>query len=178
MPGTFRRCYDANLQWTESLTFTQKSNCLVTRTPRLVLSSPKGGTTLHSSVTLPALHHHGYEELTPTPDGARADSIWRGVDLSNTICKILGSGYRQPQETFCSGNATVLSVAEALYRPDSGSYRRSATGICQGISWLGLNCLCLVRSKVDAISADRHFPLTARSLARANRSWQPRRTAP
>ena len=43
-----------------------------------------------------ALHHHSYEESTPTLDGAGAENILACVDQSNTICKILGAGYRQP----------------------------------------------------------------------------------
>jgi hypothetical protein len=43
-----------------------------------------------------ALHHHSYEESTPTLDGAGAENILACVDQSNTICKILGAGYRLP----------------------------------------------------------------------------------
>jgi putative nucleotidyltransferase with HDIG domain len=44
-----------------------------------------------------AFHHHRDEEPGPALEDAGSERILACVDLSNTICKIVGAGYREPQ---------------------------------------------------------------------------------
>jgi putative nucleotidyltransferase with HDIG domain len=44
-----------------------------------------------------AFHHHRDEESRPALDSSGSEKILACVDQSNTICKILGAGYRQPR---------------------------------------------------------------------------------
>jgi len=48
-------------------------------------------------ITHIAFCHHRDQEPRPALDGSGAEKILACVDQSNTICKIVGAGYRQPQ---------------------------------------------------------------------------------
>ncbi|MCI0417738.1 MAG: HDOD domain-containing protein [Acidobacteria bacterium] len=46
------------------------------------------------------LQHHRDEETRPPLEDANTLKVLACVDLSNTICKMLGAGYREPRENF------------------------------------------------------------------------------
>jgi hypothetical protein len=75
--------------------------------------------------------HHRDEEAHPALEDPNTLTILACVDLSNTICKILGTGYRQPRVNIDLVNHPVFNFleippADALVEESAEAFSREA----------------------------------------------------
>ena len=80
--------------------------------------------------------HHRDEETRPSMEDPGTLKVLACVDLSNTICKVLGAGYREPRETLDLVDHPALTfwISRRRLLP---TCNRVAGSVCKGSGLLG-----------------------------------------
>ena len=83
------------------------------------------------------LQHHRDEESRPSMEDPGTLKVLACVDLSNTICKVLGAGYREPRETIDLVDHPALAFLDIPMETAPKLVSRVAGSVRKGSCLLG-----------------------------------------